>query len=228
MKDMGELHWWRAVPLVAGFVVNTLSVDTGLFGLVPIVVWVVLARSWRTGISVGLVLVGLLAWFVLPRAWELPGRWVPSALEVYWLYPAIATVVITVGVLVERRVLAGLFVMPAVTLAGMAFAVFLSVGASIPRDEGVVSAAAGLQVVEEDAGCGSGHGANCWRELTATGDRAREVVRAGLAAGGFGQRPSLPTDERLCRRTGLVLAHEVCAELRDKSPTSVRVLWYVN
>ncbi|MEV6714508.1 hypothetical protein AB0M48_21010 [Lentzea sp. NPDC051208] len=228
MENLGESLWWRAVPLAAGFVVNVLSVDTGLFGLVPIVLWIVLARSWRTGLVVGLLLVTLLAWFVLPRAMELPGRWVPSALEVYWLHPMIAAVVIAVGLLVERRLLIGVLWLPAMIVAGMAIAVFLDIEASMPRDEGVVSAASGLEVAEDGGRCGSGHGANCARELTATGDRAAEVVRAGLASGGFTYRPPLPTDERLCRQTGLVLVHEVCAELRHTSPTSVRVLWYVN
>lgn len=228
MQDLGELHWWRAVPLVAGFVVNVLSVDTGLFGMVPIVLWIVFARSWRTGIVVGLLLVVLLAWFVLPRRMELPGRWVPSALEVYWLYPMIAAVVITVGLLVERRMLAGVLWLPAMIVPGLAIAVVLDSDASMPRDEGVVSAASGLEVAEGDGHCGSGHGANCARQLTATGDRAGEVVRTGLASGGFTHRPPLSTDERLCRQTGLVLVHEVCAELRETSPTSVRVVWYVN
>lgn len=221
-------HWWRIVPLVAGFAVNVVSVDTGLYGLVPIVLWIVLARSWRTGLVVGLLLVALLAWFVLPRTMELPGRWVPSALEVYWLYPVIAAVVIAVGLLVERRLLAGVLWLPAMIVPGVAFAVILELDARMPRDEGVVSATSGLEVAEGDGRCGSGHGANCARELTATGDRAAEVVRAGLASGGFIHRPPLPTDERLCRQTGLVQVHEVCAELRETSPTSVRVLWYVS
>ena len=54
------------------------------------------------------------------------------------------------------------------------------------------------------------------------------MVRAGLAEGGFTSRPAILDTERVCRQTGLVLVHEVCAELSNTSPTSVNVRWYVD
>lgn len=218
---------WRGVLIVLAILVVGMSWDIGVFGLFPILLWCILARSWRTGVVVGLVLLSLAAWFVVPRRLGWSGPWVPSALEVYWLYPVIAAVVCAAGLLVERRTIAGLvWLLPMVGLGFLAAVLdVVWVHGDKPGSEGVLPEPPGIEIVEGAGHCGSG---NCAREVEATGDRAPEVMRAHLAARGFS--PSLPlnSDERVCRVIGLAMRHEVCAELRDTGANSVRVLWYVN
>jgi hypothetical protein len=211
----------------AGLAVGAIAPDSSVFGLFPILLWCVLARTRRTGLVVGVVLLALLAWFVVPRGLGWSGPWVPSALEGFWLYPVFAAVVCLAGVLVERRRPAGvpwLLALVGVGLLGSAFLVVFDEGAK-PHDEGVLPGPPELRVVEGDGWCGSG---NCSRELDVTGDRAHEVMRAHLTSRGYAPARPLDGDERLCRRTGLVSAREVCAELKDLSATGLRVTWYVN
>lgn len=227
MDLWGREYPWRLVLVIVSMLVSVPSRDTNLFGLFPILLWCFLARSWRTGAVVGLVLLALLTWFVVPRGLGWSGPWVPSALEVYWLYPMIAAVVCEVGVLVERRTIAGLgWLIPMVAL-GFAAAVLDVVWThgDKPGSEGVLPEPPGIEVVAGAGHCGSG---NCAREVEATGDRAPEVMRAHLAGRGFSPSRPLNSDERVCRVIGLVERHEVCAELRVTGANSVRVLWYVN
>lgn len=207
---------WRGVFVVLGILVVGTSRDVNVFGLVPILLWAALARSWRTGVVVGLVLLALLTWFVVPRGLGWSGPWVPSALEVYWLYPVIAAVVCEAGL--------GLLI-PMVGLGVLAAVLdVVWVHGSKPGSEGVLPEPPGIEIVEGAGRCGSG---NCAREVEATGDRAPEVMRAHLASRGFSPSPPLGSDERLCRMIGLAVRHEVCAELRDTGANRVRVLWYV-
>jgi hypothetical protein len=218
---------WRGVFVVLAILVVGTSRDANMFGLVPILLWAALARSWRTGVVVALVLLALLTWFVVPRGLGWSGPWVPSSLEVYWLYPLIAAVVCEAGVLVERRSPAGLgLLIPMVGLGFLAAVLdVVWVHGSKPGSEGVLPEPPAIEIVEGAGHCGSG---NCAREVEATGDRAPEVMRAHLASRGFSPSPPLDSDERLCRVIGLAVRHEVCAELRDTGANSVRVLWYVN
>lgn len=200
--------------------------DSSLFGIVPILLWCVLAGSWRTGVVVGLILVVLLAWFTVPRELGWSGPWVPSSLEVFWLHPVFAAVVCLVGLAVERRLLAGVWLLPMILIGFVVTVVVLFFQyEDKPGDEGVVPGPAGARIAEGVGICGSG---GCARELTATGDAAIDVMRAHLRSRGYSSAPPLSRDERMCRVTGLAVGHEVCAELRVEAADSVRVIWYVN
>jgi hypothetical protein len=224
-------NWWRFALGAAGLVIGALAPDSSVFGVLPILLWCVLARTRTTGIVVGLVLLALLTWFVVPRGLGLSGPWVPSALDAFWLYPVLTGVVSSAGLLVERRLLAGVVWLAALAGLGFlsaAFVVVVVYEGAAPRDEGVLPGPAGLRVQEADGWCGSGHGANCARVLEATGERAHEVMRAHLVSHGYTSATPFNADERLCRKTGLVSVQEVCADLKDLSATGVRVTWYVN
>lgn len=171
--------------------------------------------------AVGLAVPALVVWFVVPRALDWSGPWVPSFVETFWLLPLLVAVVLGAGLLVERRTVAVL-VLPVLVIAGFLAAGFVAIMRmeAPPGDEGVVPGPPGLPVVEGDIGCGSG---GCWRVLDASGDRAHDVMRAHLASRGFSG-----DEQRMCRRTGLVATHEVCAELRKLMPAGVRVTWYVD
>lgn len=199
-----------------------------MFVFGPLCVWCLwLARTRWTGLVVGLILLALLVWFVVPVRLSWPGPWVPAPLELFWLYPVLAAVVCEAGVLVERRRPAGVWLLLAVVVFGFLATVVLWFDRleAKPKDEGVLPGPAGVQVVEGDGWCGSG---NCSRELDVTGDRATEVMRAHLTSRGFTPASSLDGDERMCRTTGLVMTHQVCAELERPAVSSVQVAWYVN
>lgn len=203
------------------------AADASVFVLLPILLWCALARTIRTGLVVGLVLLALQAWFVVPRGLGWSGRWVPTAMEGLWLFPVVTGVVCLAGLLVERREPTGVAWLLALAGLGFLGAAFLFVfddGAG-PRDEGVLPGPAELRLVEGEGHCGSG---NCARIAEATGGRAHEVMRAHLMSRGYAPASPLSGDERLCRRTGLVSAREVCAELKDLSATGLRITWYVN
>ncbi|MGH3440016.1 MAG: hypothetical protein ACRDRN_26675 [Sciscionella sp.] len=219
-----KTHWWRAALVVAAVVVASFARNdpfAGLFGLLPVLLWCCLARSPRTGVVVGLVLVALLAWFVLPRSMDLAGPWVPAAIEVYWLHTTLAAVVCWFG---ARRgagrllamVLAGLVVTGGVLFAGLE---------APPGDEGISPGPPQLRITEGHE-CGSG---GCWRVLKAIGDRAPDVMRDYLVARNFAPGPTstITGAPRFCRSTGIVVDHKVCAELRTLSANAVRVGWYV-
>lgn len=200
--------------------------ESSLFGIVPILLWCLLAGYWRTGAVVGLILLVLLVWFTVPRELGWSGPWVPSSLELFWLHPLLASVVCLAGLAVERRMLAGVWLLTMVLIGFVGTVlVLLWQHEAKPGDEGVVPGPAGVRIVEGAGRCGSG---GCARELTATGDRAIDVMRAHLTSRGFGAAPPLSRDERMCRVTGLAVEHEVCAELRVQAANSVRVVWYVN
>ncbi|MDX8030361.1 hypothetical protein SK803_09070 [Lentzea sp. BCCO 10_0856] len=185
------------------------------------------ARNQRTRVVTGLIVLGLVVWFVVPRALDWSGPWVPSFVETFWLLPLLVAVVLGAGLLVEGRTVLVL-VLPVLVVGGFVAGGFVAVMRmeAPPGDEGVVPGPPGLQVAEGRIGCGSG---GCWREVDATGDSAREVMRTHLDSRGYAPASSLsPGAERMCRRTGLVAAHEVCAELKDVSAGSVHVIWYVN
>jgi hypothetical protein len=225
-----RVHWWRGTAIVASLAVCAVALGAGLFGLVPILLWCSIVRSSRTGFAGGVVLVALHAWFVLPRELGWSGAWVPSAIEAYWLYPVLAAVVTVVGLLVERRpseapsagTVSSGFSIAGYVVVGFVCAAYLGIMGmeSKPEDEGVLPGPAGLRLVEGGGGCGSG---NCWRTLDATGDGAPEAMRTHLASRGYA-----PRAEHWCRQNGLVVVHEVCADLSKETPTSVQVTWYVN
>lgn len=224
-------NWWRFALGAAGLIVTALAPDSSVFGVLPILLWCVLARTPRTGLAVGLVLLALQAWFVVPRGLGWSGPWVPSAMDGLWLYPVLTAVVSSAGLLADRRWLVGVAWLAALVGLGFlsaAFVVVVDYEGTAPRDEGVVPGPAGLRVEERGGWCGSGHGANCARVLMATGERAHEVMRAHLMSRGYTSAKPFNSDERLCRRTGLVSVQEVCADLKDLSATGVRVTWYVN
>ncbi|GAA2696728.1 MULTISPECIES: hypothetical protein [Actinosynnema] len=223
-------HRWRLVLIVVGAALAVLPWDgppVGLFGVVPLLLW---CGSWtgtrRVGVVVALVLLGLLVWFVVAPGLGFSGRWAPSTAEVLWLHPLLAGAVCAVGARAGRLPVHGW------RLTGVAALGFLLLGflgltglEAPPGDEGVAPALAVLRVEEGEPLCGSG---GCARQARATGDRAPEVARERLAARGFAHREPLDADDRLCRATGLVVEHEVCAELRDVAPDAVRVVWYAN
>ncbi|HET9140181.1 hypothetical protein [Actinophytocola sp.] len=186
-----------------------------------------MARSTKTGVIVGLVLVALLAWFIVPREMGWTGPWVPAALEVYLLHPMLAAVVCEIGTLVDQRRLVGVGRLLTIVLAGFVLAggALIAQLEAMPGDEGVFPGPAQLRVVIEDSWCGS---SNCSRILEANGDRAPEVMREHLASQGFTAAPTITGRRRVCRQTGILVTHEVCAELQDISATAVRVEWYVN
>ncbi|MGW6928549.1 hypothetical protein ACWGE0_00710 [Lentzea sp. NPDC054927] len=175
---------------------------------------------------VGLIVLGLVVWFVVPRALDWSGPWVPSFVETFWLLPLLVSVALGAGLLVEGRTVLVLM-LPVLVVGGFVAGGFVALMRmeAPPGDEGVLPVPPGLRVVKSDRYCGSG---NCSREVTATGDDALQTMRTHLASRGFTAARPLNDDGRMCRRTGLVATHEVCAELRDVSPSGVRVTWYVN
>ena len=230
-REVLKNNWWRLVVVLAAVAVAAFSWHepfVGLFGLIPTLVWCgLLARSARTGVIVGLVLVVLLAWFVVPRAVGFAGPWVPAAIEVYWLHTVLAAVVCGIGLLVQRRPAAESAWLVTMVLIGFVVTggvLFMQLEAP-PGDEGVYPGPSQLQVVTKEGWCGSG---NCSRILEAGGDRAPAVMREYLASHGFTPRPATNGVARVCRRTGILVTHEACADLRDLSASSVRVEWYIN
>ncbi|RDI31938.1 hypothetical protein [Lentzea flaviverrucosa] len=216
-------HWWRIVPLAAGLLVSVVASGISLFGMVPIVLWCVLARTWRSGFVVGMSLVAVHAWFVVPRQLGWSGPWVPSYIERFWLYAVVTAFVCAVGLAVQRWLLAGLGWLFAMIGSGFFITVVLLFDAleAKPRDEGVLPGPSGLQVVEGAGYCGSG---NCSRDAVMTGDRAPEVVREHLESRGYMAR----SPERMCWAVGVVYTHEVCADMRTISADKVEVTWYIN
>lgn len=221
-----KTHWWRFALAAAGLVVGASFADAGLFLYVPVLLWCVLARTARTGLLAGVVLLALQVWFVVPRGLGWSGPWVPTAMEGFWLYPLLTAVVCVAGLLVDGRFVVGVVWLAAVVgvgLLGLAVAVLDEYEGAAPGDEDVLPVPAGLRLGKVDMMCGSGHGANCWRQFEATGERAHEVMRAHLESHDY-----TSANERFCRSTGLVSVREVCAELKDVSATAVKVTWYVN
>jgi hypothetical protein len=225
VRELVTTHWWRTVPVAAAMIITAWG-DASLFAILPTLVWcAALARTRRTGLIVGLVLLVLLVWFVAPGVLWWSGPWVPSPLDLLWLYPLLAAVVCETGVVVERGKPAGVLTLLSVLTLGL-----LVTGIKVldhdfdkPGAEGVLPGPSGVRVVEGDVGCGSGY---CWRDLDVTGDRAGKVMRAHLTSRGF--TPASPLGaERMCRHTGVFVPYVVCAELRDTAPNSVRVTWYV-
>jgi hypothetical protein len=230
-REFLKQHWWRLVVVLAAVAVAAFSWNepfVGLFGLIPTLVWCgLLARTARSGVIVGLVLVALLAWFVVPREVGFAGPWVPAAIEVYWFHTVLAAVVCGIGMVVQRRPPAESMWLVTMVLVGFVVTgvvLFVQLEA-VPGDEGVYPGPSQLQVVTKEGWCGSG---NCSRILEASGDRAPAVMREYLASHGFTPRPAISGVPRVCRRTGILVTHEVCAELRDLSASAVRVEWYVN
>jgi hypothetical protein len=222
-------HWWRIALIAAAVGVAAFSWDqpfVAFFGMLPILVWCVVAESPRTGVVFGLVLLVLLVWFVVPRELELAGAWVPAAIEVYWFHTTLAAVVCAVGMRAEQQRRSAL--LPTMVVVG-----FLVTGAVLftqweapPGDEGVAPGPSRLTITR-DFSCGSG---GCWGVLNATGDRAPDVMREYLVPHGFtpAAESTITGVSRFCRRTGVLVTHEVCAELWTLSANAVRVEWDVN
>ncbi|MFJ5991528.1 hypothetical protein [Lentzea sp. NPDC092896] len=222
LVETARLHWWKAALLVAAVIVGSFpwNAPSSLFGVAPILIWCFLAPSRKAGVTVGLILLAVLVWFAVPRGLGWSGPLVPSEVEVYWLYPVIAAAVCLPAL---RRVSTGVLGLATMVLAGFLATAVVLLGRleAKPGDEGVLPAPSGLRVAEGSGYCGSG---NCSREVTATGDHATDVMREHLEARGFTVR----TPERMCRATGLVFTHEVCAESKKISSDAVEVTWYVN
>lgn len=183
-------------------------------------------RTAQRRVIVALAALALVIWFAVPRGLGWSGPWVPSYVETFWLLPLLVSIVLGAGLLVEGRTVVVLL-LPILVVGGFVAGAFVAVMRmeAPPGDEGVLPGPAGLRVVEDNVACGSG---GCWRQLDATGDRAHDVMRAHLDSQGYTPASSLSGGERLCRRTGLVATHEVCAELKDASADGVRLTWYVN
>ncbi len=211
-------HWWRVALVAAAIAVVPFARNdpfAAVFGLLPVLVWAFSPGSPWTGA----VLVALLAWFVVPRELDATGPWVPAAIEVYWLYPLVAAVA---WAALERRH----FGRPtAVALTGFAVTcgVLVTGWQAAPGDEGVYPGPPALRI-SQDIDCGSG---GCWRVLTATGDRAPEVVAGYLTAKNF-TRNDIAAVPRFCRTVGLLVTHRTCARVRPLGPALARVEWYVD
>jgi hypothetical protein len=223
--ELVKTHWWRVALVVAAVAtIATFAREApfaAVFALLPLVLWCSLARSPRSGVVVGLVLLALLAWFVVPRELGLSGPWVPAKIEVYWLYTTLAAVVCAIGARRGAGRLTTLVVAGFVVTGGVLF----SEWQAPPGNEGVSPWPAQLQTAE-NIDCGSG---GCWRDITATGDHAPEVLREHLTARHFIPAPSVMSNaELLCRTTGLLVTHKACARLFTFTETSARVEWYVN
>lgn len=224
-------HWWRVALVVVALVVSTFpwsSVSLAWLGAVPTVVWCAgPAASARAGIVVGVVLSAVLAWFVVPRELGASGRWVPSDLELLWLYPSVAAVLCGIGVFAQRRGTAGagrLFVMVLGGLFLAGYVVFLRLEAP-PEDESVVPPPPALEVAQRENICGSG---GCAREVTVSGRNAYRVMRDHLIEKGYAPRKTtLDGRARVCRVNGIVVSHTSCVELRAQSDKSIQVIWYV-
>jgi hypothetical protein len=223
--ELVKTHWWRVALVVAAVVVVAVFARdapfAALFALLPVILWCSLARSRRSGVVVGLVLLALLAWFVVPRELGLSGGWVPAKIEVYWLYPTLAAVVCAIG---ARRG-AGRLTALVVTGFVLTGAVLFSEWEAPPGDDGLSPWPARLRT-EASIDCGSG---GCWRDILATGDHAAEVLREHLTVRHFVPAPSVMSNaELLCRTTGLLVTHKACARLITLTETSARVQWYVD
>lgn len=173
----------------------------------------------RTRVIVGLIVVALVVWFVVPRGLDWSGPWVPSFTETFWLLPLLVSIVLGAGCLMEGRTVVVLL-LPFLVVGGFVAGGLVAIMRmeAPPGDEGVLPGPPGLRISKAEVACGSG---GCWRQFDATGDRAHEVMRAHLASHGY-----RGDDRKLCRRTGLVAAHEVCAELKDVA-AGVHITWYV-
>ncbi|MFD9697898.1 hypothetical protein [Lentzea sp. NPDC059081] len=184
------------------------------------------SRARLTKVVTGAVAAALVAWFVAPQVLDWSGPWVPSAVEVAGLLPVLLALVWGIGSAVRGRFRV-LLLVPAVAIAAAVAVgvVLIAQYEAKPGDEGVLPGPVGVRVVEGAGYCGS-H--SCSRDLEATGDRAADVMRAHLASRGYTPKASLDDSERMCRRTGLVVTHEACAELHKATPSSVEVVWYVN
>jgi hypothetical protein len=90
-----------------------------------------------------------------------------------------------------------------------------------PGDEGVAPGPS-QWAVTRDRGGGS---VGCRCVLEATGERAPDVMREYLVPHGFTPVNEITRVPRFCRRTGVLVTHEVCAGLRPLSATAVRVEW---
>jgi hypothetical protein len=224
ISERVKTHWWRVALVGAAVALACFSASpfAGLFGLLPILFWTWLARSTRSGVVVGLVLLALLAWFVLPNALGLAGPWVPAPIELYWLHTALAAVICAIG---ARRGFVRLFLLVIAGFVVTGGAWFAGLEAA-PGDEGVLPAPAGLPIAQQQE-CASG---GCWRTLGSTGDRAPQAWRDHLASHGYSPAPAGPITgaPRFCRSTGIVVTHTICVELSTLSPDAVHVEWYAN
>jgi hypothetical protein len=221
--------WWRPAFILAALVMAVFDwyePIVAVFAVAPVLIWCWgLARSDRTGLVVGLVMLALAAWILLPRDWGFSGRWVPSVFDVCLFLPILTVVICRIGM----RGVRSRGPLRAIGLAAFAVVGFLTAGyvalwyyaEGVTGGEGVWPGPSGLQVVE---GPGEGGSGGMSRRLDATGDRAAERMRDYLMSRGFVPRGN---GTWLCRANGIVLTYKVCATVVDISPTEARVTWSV-
>ena len=231
-------HGWRLGLVAAALVValpwNPIAGPVTLLTALPVLVWSTLvARSRRTRLVVGAVLIAVSAALILPR----PDGWpVASVGDLVTWYPLLAAATCISGAAADRRHTGGTALrFAAGSVAGVAAVllvacvaggvVLLRDGRYTPGDEGVLPMPAGLTATELIS-CGA---EECVRSVTVTGDRAETRVPAHLAARGFDLLPDPPSSSTFTyeRETGILIPHEVHLGYAAEGPGEVRVFWYV-
>lgn len=238
---------WRFAAITVALAVVTAPWDgrttvAGPLAVVPVVVWLgFLARSRRSGLVLGTVLVALMAWVVVPRSAGWTGRWlVPSTGDEFTWYPWLAAGLCALGVRLQRgraeppEQRLGLFTSLLTGIVGGMLAICVScplwwlVKGDVPGDEGILPMPSGLTVTENDLRCGT---EDCVRSVTVTGDRADARVRAHLAAHGYRLRPGAAgSDESHAAArhvTGVLIPHRVWLGYTRSGNGAVVLVWRV-
>ncbi|MFD4659833.1 hypothetical protein ACFWP2_29870 [Kitasatospora sp. NPDC058444] len=153
-----------------------------LFALLPLVHWVLRARSTPLRVSVAAV---LLLWLALVLALALDLLQLRSEAELYLLYTPLAELAVLVGLWLERQIADPRTERPGgwSRAVGIAFHSQLALvltatpllalvffhEADLPSAKAVPQPPPGYTTVGTGQSCGNGHGATCWRTLYLTG-----------------------------------------------------------
>ncbi|MFE4971554.1 hypothetical protein ACFRAR_05490 [Kitasatospora sp. NPDC056651] len=200
-----------------------------LFALLPLVHWLLRARSapLRAAVAAALVL-----WLALTLVVAFDQLQVRSEAELYLLYTPLAELLVLAGLWLDRRLAGPRTGRPAgwPRAAGIAFRVQLGLvlvltplavlvafhEADLPAPKAVPKPPPGYTVLHTGEDCGNGSGANCWRTLYLAGP------------------PGVPTEEaadrlgprRRCEANGWLLdRRDLCTEVSTEGATIVyRVL----